>query len=39
MHPVTDVSWDDAVAYCEWLNVRLGLPPNTYRLPSEAEWE
>jgi formylglycine-generating enzyme required for sulfatase activity len=39
MHPVTEVSWEDAVAYCTWLNVRLGLPPKTYRLPSEAEWE
>ncbi|HBX71267.1 MAG TPA: hypothetical protein DEH25_18295, partial [Chloroflexi bacterium] len=34
-HPVTDISWPDAVAYCEWLSQRLG---KHFRLPSEAEW-
>jgi formylglycine-generating enzyme required for sulfatase activity len=36
-HPVTDVSWDDAQSYLEWLNTQTSGPH--YRLPSEAEWE
>jgi formylglycine-generating enzyme required for sulfatase activity len=35
-HPVIHVSWNDAVAYCEWLTRKTG---KTYRLPTEAEWE
>ncbi len=34
--PVINVSWHDAVAYCEWLSRKKG---HTYRLPTEAEWE
>ena len=34
--PVFGVSWDDAVAYTQWLSSQTG---ENYRLPSEAEWE
>ena len=34
--PVINVSWDDAVAYTQWLSQQTG---ERYRLPSEAEWE
>jgi formylglycine-generating enzyme required for sulfatase activity len=35
-HPVVNVNWDDAVAFCDWLSRKEG---KRYRLPTEAEWE
>jgi formylglycine-generating enzyme required for sulfatase activity len=35
-HPVLDVTWNDAVAFCKWLSRKEG---RNYRLPTEAEWE
>ena len=35
-HPVVCVSFNDAMAYVEWLRVETGKP---FRLPTEAEWE
>ncbi|MGH8250840.1 MAG: bifunctional serine/threonine-protein kinase/formylglycine-generating enzyme family protein [Steroidobacteraceae bacterium] len=34
-HPVTCVSWQDAVAYAEWLSETTG---KSYRLPTADEW-
>lgn len=35
-YPVVNISWNEARAYTQWLTENTG---NTYRLPSEAEWE
>ncbi|HEY5720100.1 MAG TPA: SUMF1/EgtB/PvdO family nonheme iron enzyme, partial [Gammaproteobacteria bacterium] len=35
-NPVINVSWNDAVAYTEWLSKQT---KQVYRLPTEAEWE
>ena len=35
-HPAVCISWDDAIAYIEWLNRKTG---SSFRLPSEAELE
>ncbi|MBI2289556.1 MAG: SUMF1/EgtB/PvdO family nonheme iron enzyme, partial [Betaproteobacteria bacterium] len=34
--PVVNVSWNDAVAFAEWLSAKTG---KTFELPTEAEWE
>lgn len=34
--PVSNLSWEDAREYTAWLSQRTG---ESYRLPSEAEWE
>lgn len=36
-YPVNFVSYEDAQAYCDWLTKQDS--ENTYRLPSESEWE
>jgi formylglycine-generating enzyme required for sulfatase activity len=36
LHPVTCASWNDAVAYAQWLSAKSG---HRYRLPSASEWE
>jgi formylglycine-generating enzyme required for sulfatase activity len=34
-HPVINIKWEDAKAFCDWLSRKEGLE---YRLPQDAEW-
>ncbi len=34
-HPVINVTWGDAMAFCAWLSQKEG---RTYRLPTDHEW-
>ena len=35
-HPVSGVTWYEALAYCQWLSEKTG---RSYSLPNEAQWE
>jgi serine/threonine-protein kinase len=35
-YPVVNVTWSDAVAFCQWASQHTG---RTVQLPSEAQWE
>ena len=35
-HPVVQISWNDAQAFCDWLSTKSG---KKVRLPTEAQWE
>lgn len=35
-HPVSGVTWFEALAYCQWLSEKTG---RKYSLPTEAQWE
>ncbi len=38
-HPVVEVSWHGAKAFCDWLTEKERRVSSAYRLPTEDEWE
>ena len=39
-HPVENVAWVEAVAFCRWFSAKLGCKPGyEVRLPTEWEWQ
>ena len=38
-HPVVNVSWQDAMDFCRWLDGKKRVSGLQARLPTEAEWE
>lgn len=44
LHPVTGVTWEESVAFCQWLRERERAAGkfgsrDHYRLPSDKEWD
>src|SRR5437763_1230335 len=37
--PVVMVTYDDCVSYCRWRAAQEKVSADTYRLPTEAQWE
>ncbi|NQT27505.1 formylglycine-generating enzyme family protein [candidate division KSB1 bacterium] len=35
-YPIVNVTWHDAVTYCDWLSQKTGMK---FHLPTEAQWE
>lgn len=38
-YPIVDVTWVEALAYCEWLSKKVGLRSRKCGLPTEFQWE
>jgi formylglycine-generating enzyme required for sulfatase activity len=34
--PVINISWEDAMTYCQWLSQKIGC---NFKLPTESQWE
>ncbi|MGD8539456.1 MAG: formylglycine-generating enzyme family protein [Candidatus Aminicenantes bacterium] len=35
-HPIVSISWNDSIAFCDWLSKRTGI---NFKLPTAAQWE